>query len=156
MHRVVAVQDAGFIIKAGVDLRVLGDRVDDRADQERQQGQMTAVLMPGIELGAQLFESADIDFLDVGEMRDVPLRLLQMLGDRAAQTGDRHLFDAVAARERHRTGGGVPAGRRIGLQILLRDPPGRTGAAHKLQFDAEIPSPPPHRRRRQWLLPELP
>ena len=43
MHGGVAVQHAGLVVVAGVDLRVRGGGVDQRADQERQQGQMLAL-----------------------------------------------------------------------------------------------------------------
>ena len=82
----------------------------------------------------------------------LPLRCLQMLGDRAAQADDRHLLDPVAARQ--------PAAQPvpdaggdgdIGVEVLLGDAAAGPGAGHELQLDAGIPGAPPHRRRRQRL-----
>src|SRR5260370_30311423 len=83
-------------------------------------------------------------------MRDVALRLLEMLGDRAAQPDDRDILDAILALPRWcaaRRGGR----RDIGVEILLRDAADGAGPADELQLDAEIPGAPPHRRRRQRL-----
>src|SRR5205807_6224100 len=76
-----------------------------------------------------------------------------MLGDRAAQPDDRHLLDPVATPKPRSGRRGTRAVRGIDVDILLRDAAGRAAARHELQFDAEIPGAPPHRRRRQRLLP---
>src|SRR6266480_7110393 len=78
-----------------------------------------------------------------------------MLGDRPAQPDDRHLLDPVAASERCAAGTRARSVRGIDVDILLRDAAGRAAARHELQLDAEIPGAPPHRRRRQRLLPNL-
>ena len=88
-------------------------------------------------------------------MRDLPLRFLHMLGDRAAQADDRHLLDTVAPRRPARDAAGAARRARgdIGVEVLVRDAAARPGAGHELQFDAEIPGAPPHRRRGERLLP---
>src|SRR5215471_20906626 len=84
-------------------------------------------------------------------MRDVPLRLLQMLSDRAPQADDRHFLDAVTQGE-CLADSGPRAGRDKSVEILLGDPAGRAGGRYELQFDAEIPGAPPDGRRRERLL----
>src|SRR5881394_1078707 len=88
-------------------------------------------------------------------MRDLALRLLQMLGDGAAEADDRHLLDPVAAGEDRRSRGRrLNAGGDIGVEILMGDASARPGPSDELQFDAEVPGAPPDRRRRQRLRPE--
>src|SRR6476659_64556 len=80
MYRRIAVQHAVLVVIAGVDLRMCCGGVDQRADQERQQRQMLALGMGLVEYGAQFLDRSDIDLLDIGEMRDLPLRFLQTIG----------------------------------------------------------------------------
>ena len=60
-----------------------------RADQESQHREMPALRAPlRIEPLAQGFEFGDVDFLDVGEVRDAALGVLHLLRDLAAQADD--------------------------------------------------------------------
>src|SRR5579864_5335269 len=93
-----------------------------------------------VEMRAQFLERGDIDFLDIGEMRDMPPRFLQMLGDRAAQADDRHVLNPVAPGQRGSARGLLATARRgIGGKVFMGDAPARTGAGDELQLDAEIP-----------------
>src|SRR5207302_7397130 len=60
--------------------------------------------------------------------------------------------NAVAAGERPRCKSRLRAGGDVGLEVLPGDAAVRSGPRHELQFDAEIPGAPPHRRRGQRLL----
>jgi hypothetical protein len=146
MHGSVTVQHAGLVIVAGIDLWVRGNGIYQRADQKWQQRQMLAPGMGLVEHAAQFLQRSNIDLLDIREMRDLPLRFLQMFGDCAAQTDDRHLLDAVAP---HQTGGSswgrARAGRNIGVEVLHCDAAAWTGAGDELQLYPEIPGAPPHR-----------
>src|SRR5205085_2052011 len=68
------------------------------------------------------------------------------------QPGDRYLLDALATGERSRCESGLSPVPGVGLEILPGDPAVGTRAGHELQCDAEIPGPPPHRRRGKRLL----
>src|SRR3954464_15709718 len=106
---------------------------------------MPALFVSCVELSPRFLERRDIDFLYIGEMWDLPLRLLQMLGDGAAQADDRHFLDPIAPRKGRRCWSTrrLRARGDVQVEILMGDAPGRAPAGHELQFDAEIPGPPP-------------
>ena len=94
MDAAVAVDGLGLVVVVRVDLREVGDRLDQRLHQERQQGQLRAVAAcPGVERRAQLLERGDVDLLDIGEVRDAALRLRHLLGDAPAQADDLDRLD---------------------------------------------------------------
>ena len=97
MHGAVARDDAGVVIEARVDARVLVQREHDRACQQRQQRQAAARLaMELVQLGAQGLELGDVDLLDIGEVRNAAFRLLHLLRNLAAQSDHLHLLLVVA------------------------------------------------------------
>ncbi len=88
--------DALRVVVPRVELREGPDGEHDGAHQERQHGEVPARAAPfGVQPCAQRFELGDVDFLDVGEMRDAQ-RVLHAQRDLAAQAYHRHLLFAVA------------------------------------------------------------
>ena len=96
MHCAVAGDDVGVVVEVRVDLRIVGDREHHRAHDERQQRELRLIFAASfVQEGAQLFKFGDIDFLDVREVRNAPLRLLHLLRDLASQSDDRDFFGGV-------------------------------------------------------------
>ncbi len=88
--------DVGLVVVARVDLRKLAQRQYHGAHQQRQQGQVaTLAFVTGVQLRAQGFHLGDVDLFHVGEVRNVPLRGLHLLGDLAPQADDRYGFLTV-------------------------------------------------------------
>ena len=82
-------EDAGFVVEDRVDAWLFGDRLDDRAHQERQQGQLGLVgALVLVERGAQVFERGDVDLLDIGDVRNARVRQRHFLGDLAAHADE--------------------------------------------------------------------
>ena len=96
MHRTMAGDDAGVVVKVRVDLRIVGDCEHDRAHDERQQSELRLIFAARfIQEGAQLLQFGHIDLFDVREMRNAALRLLHFLCDPASQSDDRDFFGGV-------------------------------------------------------------
>jgi hypothetical protein len=89
--------DLRRIVISRVELRKVGDGPAERGDQERQQGKARPFR---IHPRAQRLERGHVHFLDIGKMRDVPLRLLHRRRDPAPQSD--HL-DLLVARFGRRT-----------------------------------------------------
>ena len=99
MHRVVQRQHAGLVVEAGVDLREVGHRAHDRADGQRQRREFAALhRVLAVQFLAQRHHLGDVDFLDVGEVRDRALGQQHLLRDRAAQADELDLARAVGRR----------------------------------------------------------
>ena len=109
------------------------------------------ITMPDPQTAMNAIQSGDIDFLDIGEMRNPPRRFLQMLGDGAAQAGDLDVLDPVTlGQSRSSRRRAAPTGN-IGIDVRMGDASARTAAGHELQLDPAIPGALAHRRRRQRL-----
>jgi hypothetical protein len=94
MHRLKARDDAGIVVKAGVDHREVAHRKNHRAHQERQQGQLEpGRTILGVKAQTQGLKLGDIDLFDIAEVWDASLRLLHLLCDLAphADHGNRVL-----------------------------------------------------------------
>ena len=141
------------VVVVRVDLREVGDRLDDREHEERQHGQFRPLLgRAGVERGAQLLERGHVDFLDVGKMRDAARGLGHVLRDAAAHADDLDGLDRGIGRSarsfRRRFG---RAGDK-GVEILVGDASRRSRAAHETQVDARLASLHAHRGRGERLL----
>jgi hypothetical protein len=135
-----------------VDLREIGDRLDDREHEERQQRQSRPRFRrAGVERGARFLERGDVDLLDVGEVGDAS-GFGHFLGDAAAQAYDLDGLDRGIGRSsrrlRRRFG---PAGD-IGVEVLTRDASRGARAAHESEIDAGLARLQAHRGRGERLL----
>ena len=153
MHRAEALDDVVVVVVMRIDLREVGDRLDDREHEERQQGQFRPLLgRAGVERGAQFLERGDVDFLDVGKMRDAARGLGHVLGDAPAHADDLDGLDRLIGRSarsfRRRLG---RAGDK-GVEIVVGDASRRSRAAHETQIDARFARLQAHRGRRERLL----
>ena len=92
--RIVA-DDARFIVERRVDLRELGQHADEGLDEKRQQRQLRAFAVAGIELCPRGFKRGEIDLLDIGKVGDAPRRDFHFLGDLAAQADELHLGEFI-------------------------------------------------------------
>ncbi len=113
MHGAVARDEIGRVVVARIHLWKFAHRQHDGAHQQRQQCQLAArrgVL--GVELLAQRFALGHVDFLDIGEVRNMLLCFLHLLRDLAAQADDRDGFLPLEART---------LGRRCGQTLLAGD-----------------------------------
>ena len=96
MDGAVPVDDAGLVVEQRVDAGLVGDRLDHRPHQERQQGQLRPVgALLLVQRGAQFLERGDVDLLDIGDVRDARLGERHLLGDLAAQPDDLDVLDRV-------------------------------------------------------------
>src|SRR5438093_818286 len=68
---------------------------------------------------ARVLERGDVIFLDQGEMRDPPFRLLHVLGDLAAQAND--LDGLVLARSRRAAGNNAAIVKKVRVQVRMPD-----------------------------------
>ena len=139
MQRFVLAQNPGFIVIAGVDLRVIRQGLQERLHEKGQQGQLGQSLLAGrIQMGAQIFEFRDIHLLDIGDVRDVALGGLHLFSDLAAQADDLGFAHAVAGLG---TAGRLIGGERrfgIGDEILALNAPGRPRTLHLAQVHANL------------------
>src|SRR3546814_7274579 len=116
-------------------LREFRYRFRERLDQQRQQGQLGAVLVRCIEMLAQRFQLGDVDFLDVGIVRYALLGALHRYGDLATQADNLDLLGrvivAVTARRRRATA-------RMTFNIVATDATGRSARIHLRDVDAKL------------------
>ena len=153
MDRAEALNDVVIVVIVGIDLGEVGDRLDDREHEERQQGQFRARLgRTGVEGSAQFLQCGDVGFLDIGKMRNAAGGLGHVVGDTPAQADDLDGLDRLiggpARSFRRRLG---RAGDK-GVEIVVGDASRRSGAAHETQIDACFAGLQAHRGRRERLL----
>jgi hypothetical protein len=81
--------DTSLIIKVSVQTRLLGYCPDHRTHQEWQD-RKPRLLIPLIlvESRAELLKVCDVDFFDIGDVRDVLVGERHLLGNAAAQTDE--------------------------------------------------------------------
>ena len=97
VHSAMTRDHARGVVEVGVDLRVVGHGEHHRAHDEGQQRELRLVVATVlVQEAPQPFELRHVDFLDVGEVRDLALRFLHLLRDPAAQTDHRDPFGFVA------------------------------------------------------------
>ncbi len=144
----VAVQHAGLVVEAGVDVGIARRRLAQGADQEGQQGQLGLVgALGGVEVGAQVLQLGDVALLDVGEVRDAALGLLHLRRDATSQADDlevvHRLAPGVATVRRSSggrgrgIGGSVVAGE-VGVQVGVGHAARGARARHVLQVHAQL------------------
>jgi hypothetical protein len=151
MDRIEAVDDAGLIVKMGIDLRKIRQGPHQRPHQEGQHGELVALAeIFLVEMLAQLFQRGDVDLFDIGEMGDAAFGIGHALGDLAAQPDHLDVLAALTLGEA--AGRGYAARAQIGVEILLADAAGRAGPADILQLDPEFLGAAAHRRRGEDLL----
>ena len=147
VHRAIAGDDAGIVVEARVDLRKFAHRQHDRARQQRQQREAAALGTPlRVQPRAQRLQLGDVDLFDVGEVRDAALGLLHLLRDLAAQADDGDGLFVVPLGVAGASARGLRARSacRVGVEVLVRDPPVRAAARNELQLDAQVPCAPAH------------
>ena len=149
MHALELSQDLRLVVIAGVHLREVRHRLDQRADEEGQQCEFRLIrTLGGVEVLAQSLKVRPVHLLDIGDVRDVALGGLHLLGDLAAKADDADLRHAGLFKARRRRGGGC--GRRrgaMGDQIGVVHPSRRASAPHAAQVDPHLPRVAAHRGR---------
>jgi hypothetical protein len=98
--RTASGNDARFVVVPRVDHRKLNHALADCHNQERQYGQLRTLSPIGVEILARLLQLRDVDFLDIAEMRDVPLGGGHILRNPAPQSDVLDLFVGAAAARR--------------------------------------------------------
>ena len=98
VDRTVDGEELGLVVERRVEVRLVGDGEDDRPHQERQQGQARRVGMGVVQRAAQLVDRADVDLVDVGDVRDARRGERHPVGDPPAQPDDRPLLGRTARR----------------------------------------------------------
>jgi hypothetical protein len=135
----VAMQDIAAVVETSVHLWKFAQGHDQRAHEERQDGQPWPAGLPGlVDVRAERLEIRDVHLLDVGEVRDSPHRILHALGDPAPEPDD---FDLLDGRIRRQTLHGrlrLHAARQIGIHVRAQDPPRRSASAHEAQIDSVV------------------
>jgi|GEM_PF-3921437 len=91
-NRTVAGDDACLIIIACVDHREVGQRLAERDDHQRQQGELGPVAAIVVQVPAHGLQRGDVDFLDIGEVRNVALGRGHVFGNATAQADDLDRF----------------------------------------------------------------
>ena len=99
MHRAETLNEVVVVVIMGIDLGEIGDRLDDREHEERQQGQFRPRLgRAGVEGSAQFLERGDVGFLDIGKMGDAARGLGHVVGDTPAHADDLDGLDRLIGR----------------------------------------------------------
>ncbi len=89
MHGTMPDQHAARRVVQHIALRKGFDHTSERHHHERQIAERSCVFRARlIQMRAQRFEFGDIDFFDIGEVRNVALGLAHALGNQAAQSDD--------------------------------------------------------------------
>src|SRR5882757_3729373 len=116
----MADDDVALGVVQRVALRKIAQNAYQGADNKRQVGQRRGTFPElAVEMATQRFELGDVDFLDVGEMWNVALRLAHALSDDAADSDD---FDFLGFRL-------------VGYQLRPRPHQFRAGATGNKRFE---------------------
>ena len=110
MHAAVLVQHARLVVIARVELRLPATALTIARIRNGSSVSFGRSSACGCALSAraQLFERGDVDFLDIGEVRDAALGLRHLLGDLAAQADDLDSSSPCALGERRRAPAAAP------------------------------------------------
>ena len=157
VHGAVPHDHVALGVEPGVALRVLLEHARQRRDQERQVGERRgARRQPSVQVLAQRLELGDVDFLDVGEVRDVALGVGHAVGDHAPHADDLDLVGAGASRQARRGprrawACRLPRGAAAPVSAASRscagDAPARAAAVHLREVDARLARATARRRR---------
>ena len=127
-------QIAGLVVRH-VALRVFSQRLDQGQAEERQQRKPVVRVPAGVQVFAQGLELGDVDFLDVGKMRDLALRRRHALGDDAPQPDNLDFLDVRRRRRAGDDGGSRRACFQEVVEILAEDTPTRLGPRHEREIN---------------------
>ncbi len=121
-----------------VALREILQRFYQREAEERQQRQPLRCVAIRIQMFAQRLQLGDVDFLDVGEMRDLALRRRHAFGNHAPHADDLYLFNAGRRhRRRNKSGAGCTGFQEV-VEVLAQDAAARPGTRHQRQIDVGL------------------
>ncbi|MNI47887.1 hypothetical protein D3C73_1024270 [compost metagenome] len=130
MHRAGPGEDARIVVECGIDIGLVGYRLDHCPHQEGQEGQFRLVgLARIVHRRAQLLQRCYVDLFHIGDVRNARGGKRHLFCDAAAKAGELDLLLRGLSGKTLLRGWGLLAMGKELLDILAQDASGRTRSA---------------------------